>query len=328
LSYLGGFAVSVLATTFALPGESATERVASAGGAGRFDAWGYGLQAVLDRPLLGWGPGRFRAAVQGRFSADFTGANARNEVTQIWWDAHNIVVNVAVTLGIVGLGLAMAFAVFAVAQARGPLAWFAAVVASSWLLQPAGLATLPLVLFCLGAAAAASSFPGATGVGPSSARDNAAYVAILCGVAAASLIVLADVQVEAAIDKRSPDELASAANRVPWDPVVADLVSQAYSLYGTSPADLDHAIEWAGEAVERESDRPLYLNRLAVLQLATGQTEAARATLDRALSRQPWNVQTWSLLGVVAERSDDDGLRDRVTAASCAIEVSLCEPDG
>ncbi len=320
MCYLGGFAASVLATALFLPGESATDRAATAGAAGRLDAWGYGLRAVFDRPVLGWGPGRFRAAVQGRFSAGFTAANARDEVTQIWWDAHNIVVNTAVTLGIVGVGMAAIFGFLVVARARGPLAWFAGTVASSWLLQPAGLATLPLVLFCLGAASV-STAPTQSGLASDgegrSARTQVARVGLLLGLAGALLVVLADVHVKVAAESGSADEVAAAARHLPWDPVVADLASEAYLVYGSGPTALDQATIWADKAVDRERDRPYYLNRLAALQLAANELETARHTLDTALAEQPWNVTSWTLLGVVAERTDDDELGGRV-AGFCA----------
>ncbi len=329
LTYVMGAGLSVLAATFVLGGESATERAATAGSAGRLEAWGYGLRATLDRPLLGWGPGRFRAAVQGRFSAEFTGTHAGNELTQIWWDAHNIVVNTAATLGVVGLALAVVFGFLVVRRARGPLAWFAGIVATSWLLQPAGLATLPLVLFSLGAASIRPACPLSSDdsvASESTARAEATRLALLFGVALSLLVVLADVQVKAAVESRSADSLAAAADRVPWDPVVADLAAEAQVAYGSGPGAIEAAILWEQAAIDREPDRPYYRNRLAQLQLAAGQTATARRTLDSALALQPWNTRSWALLGVAAARSEDEQLQNRVAAARCAIEPTTCEP--
>ena len=259
----------------------------------------------------------------------FTGLHAGNELTQIWWDAHNIVVNTAATLGIVGLALAVGFGFLVVTRARGPLAWFAGVVAASWLLQPAGLATLPLVLFCLGAASIRPPRPvqgDVPVVTEPAAHTDATRVALLVGVALSLLVVLADVQVKAAVESRSADSIATAADRVPWDPVVADLAAEAFVAYESGPAAIEAAIEWERAAIDREADRPYYLNRLAQLQLAAGQNATARRTLDRALALQPWNTRSWALLAVVAARSDDKQLTDRVAAALCAIDATACEP--
>lgn len=66
----------------------------------RFIVWGTGWQAFLERPLLGWGWENFNAA----FNQNFNPAIARDVGSQPWYDrAHNVIVEVAVATGILGL---------------------------------------------------------------------------------------------------------------------------------------------------------------------------------------------------------------------------------
>ena len=104
-------------------------RVTSGATSGRLDVWRYGWTAFRERPLFGWGLGRFRAAIQEHLSAAFVRDHAPNDNVPIIFDAHNIVVELTVTLGIVGLVLAGVFAWHAGRRAAARLAAFVVVVA-------------------------------------------------------------------------------------------------------------------------------------------------------------------------------------------------------
>ena len=113
--------------------------------------WRYGFKAFLDRPLVGHGLGRFRPAVQQYFDPAFVHDNVQDDLLQGWFDSHNIVVQIVVGLGIVGLLLSVAFVVTAGRRARGPLAFATIAIVASWFLQPAGLPTFALAALLFGA---------------------------------------------------------------------------------------------------------------------------------------------------------------------------------
>jgi O-antigen ligase/Flp pilus assembly protein TadD len=68
----------------------------------RLMAWKASTHAILDRPLLGWGPENFKNA----FDLHFPGEIYHSLLGEVWEDrAHNLVMDVGVTTGMVGLAL-------------------------------------------------------------------------------------------------------------------------------------------------------------------------------------------------------------------------------
>ncbi len=124
----------------------------------RLHAWLEGARAVLHAPLIGSGPGQFGAATEALFPRWFVRAHQG----QIFTDAHNIGVEYAVTTGLVGLALLVAFAVAAVRSGRGPLVGFAAVLLAVELVEPLNPVLTPLLFLAAGAAAGAgrAALPG------------------------------------------------------------------------------------------------------------------------------------------------------------------------
>ena len=75
----------------------------------RLDNWRTGIDAFLDRPVLGWGPGNYLAASGRHSPADFArhlpGKGAVNEGRD---HAHNMLIEEAATKGVVGLAAYLA----------------------------------------------------------------------------------------------------------------------------------------------------------------------------------------------------------------------------
>ena len=321
LAYLLGLVLSTGLSAFFTSNVSAAGR-ADSEAAGRLRAWRYGLEAVVDRPLFGWGAGNFRPAVQGRFSADFTSRHARDELSQIWFDPHNIVVAFAVGFGIVGLVLCGAFVWFAVQRVSGPLLAFAAVVAASWLLEPAALVTLPIALVALGAAFRPSDVPDAE-THASPAKHLGTLLALV-GVMAGMTFLVIDVRLANAIKSNQPDRVAEAARWTPWDPVAANAVAAAYFNGADDAASRQTALGWMKRSRDRQPDWPFYHNAIAEIYLSLDDPEAARAELEAALELQPWNVQSLELMLEVARRTEDAERLADATAALCLMEVDSC----
>jgi O-antigen ligase len=326
-AYIAGVLASQALTNWRGSGASATERGAGAGTSGRLQVWRYGLDAVLERPIVGWGPGRFREAVQGRFSPTFAADHVRNEVGAIWFDGHNIVVTLAVTLGLIGLALAAILLVVILRQSRGPLLVVAIVVMLTWLLEPAGLVTLPLVMLCLGLASASdgtitsSVSSGVSDVDPVAKHGRSC---VLVGVALGLALILFDLQIARAERTENPDAVVNATRWAPWDPIMAETNAAAYLIFGADDNRLQPALDWMLEAQQRQPDRPYYYNRVAGIMMALSDTDAARAQLERALELHPWNVQSLQLQSALADIAHDDDLRKEVDSDLCAMGLETC----
>jgi hypothetical protein len=323
--YVGAVVVSSTALSFVSETESAVDR-AGAEASGRLDAWRFGWGGLLERPIFGWGPAGFRSAVQGRFTPEFTANHARNELSQIWFDAHNIVVAVAVSFGFVGLAMVTWFVVLAARSARGPLATFALTVSLTWLLEPAALATLPLVLGCLGASMSGESRSRPALLAPPG-RSEASRLLLLGGGVLASLYLLGDMRLDAALSRRDPDAVASAAAWAPWDPIVANYAAVAHANFDGSQPALREALVWMERARERQPDLPFYSNKIAQLRFLTGDREGARTAVDEALELQPWNVQSLQLAYSIADETDDVASLDDARQRLCTLGPDFCPPE-
>jgi hypothetical protein len=322
-----GVGIAAGVTTLLVDSSSSTARGLEDGG-GRLEAWRYGFAAIVDRPIAGWGYGRFRAATQGRFTPEFVQAAASDDLRQAWFDAHNVLINTAVSIGLVGLGIFLWW-VWASRRVAPPTLGFASTVALTWLAQPAGLATLPLVAIAWGAGsqvgdAAHNPQPHAR---PRSCR-RVSIVLLAVGGLAAVAIVTADLRLRHALDLGEPTQVEDAAAWFPGDSVVADLVAQAWLQEDQGDLAAARAIEWSRRAVDREPDRPYLWSRLALRQLLLADRAGATRSAEHALALQPWHLQSWQILYVLGRESDDQTLLDRSSAALCALGEDLeeCSP--
>jgi hypothetical protein len=251
--------------------------------------------------------------VQGRFSPAFTADHAANELSQIWWDAHNLAVGTAVSYGFIGLILAMAFGWLSVRSARGPMAVFAAVVATTWLLEPAGLATFPLVMLCLGTAVTRAKSPAP------SPEFRASRLWLMIGAMASMAYLLTDVRLHSAMDQKDPGAVAAAAAWTPWDPVAANTAAAAYANFNPDRSSLETALTWMQRARDRQPDFPFYSNKIAQLQIMLGRPDEARVSIERALDLQPWNVQSLQLRYVLAQFTNDEALLQDSKTKLCTL---------
>ena len=347
-TYLVAVVVSTWVANWLTDSATATGR-AGAEAAGRLDAWGYGLKAVTDSPIWGWGPGSFRPAVQGRFTADFTARHAQQELTQIWFDAHNIVIAVAVSLGVVGLVLCLAFVWLGARSAGGPLLMFAGAVGATWLLEPAGVATLPIAFLAFGVSQLPTTeriptiegelvLPGHddAGVGEEAPAetcttetepptDRYGKALALAGLAIASMYLLTNVRLWSAVKSGDPARVESAATWTPWDPVAANAVASAYVGFTDDLQGRRDALRWMEKARDRQPDWPFYYNKIAELRLSLNDDERARDELFAALELQPWNAQSLFLLTVVADRQNDTELYEYADERLCRIGAWDCD---
>ncbi len=150
----GGAVLAGVALGSVLPvlrGASIVARQASATAEGTFGdrlhAWLEGARYLVHHPLLGAGPGQFGAATSALFPLWFV----RSHPGQVFTDGHDIVVEYAVTTGLLGLTCLVAFTLTALHARRGLLLGFAAAVAAVALIEPLNPSMTPLAFLAVGA---------------------------------------------------------------------------------------------------------------------------------------------------------------------------------
>jgi hypothetical protein len=289
------------------------------GGLGwRVEGWTMGLASLAEKPFTGWGPGAFRFAVQTRIDETAAQATAR-------FDAHNVFIELVVTLGVIGTLLAAVWVVLAGVRARGLLALVAVLMVSSWLLQPIGLATFPLAALLLGAA---TPPPVAAGdeTGPGPYRSRLLGVAFALGAVVAGVVVVRDIALEQAIDAADPVALERIERWYPGDPIIADLTAQAHLFDAIEGVDGAEAatLRWSAEAVRRQPQHPRWRDANAGRLLYFGDPASARAELDEAIRLQPSRTTSWSLLVNLSRRIGDEETEARALIEVCARDEERC----
>lgn len=319
-------------------GRNAADRLAESTGGGRTTVWRYGWGAFLDRPVRGYGFGRFRPAVQARFDLDFVAEFAVDESSQPWFDPHNVIVGLLVAVGVVGTALFVIWGLRCAVSAQGPLAWGIVPILFHWLLQPVSLYTLPLAALLLGAA-----MPAVVGAAPNSqvsdeedeelpARSgivlpSSAWLVggVVGGLLVGTSFVVADYWLRRTADAGDAEAAAQIARLTADDPVVSNVVSQVYGLDVTADGHLDGVLRWRTASVETEPDRPFWWTQLALAQIETADYIGARRSLDEALRLQPNNPTTTRTMAILAIRSGDRELLADSLDRLCDFDLPDCE---
>jgi hypothetical protein len=299
-------------------GRNAADRLTSDAGGGRTTVWRYGIDAFADRPLFGFGFGEFRPAVQGRFSASFVRDYAAEEITQPWFDPHNVVVTVLVAVGIVGLVMFLAWAFSWGRLVRGPLVWALVPLALSWMLQPMSLFTLPLAMTLFGAA----GVQGAQRPAGLSRRVVTATVAF--GVLAAVYLLMADISMRRATNDLDGGRAATAAAMFGHDPISGDLVAQTYGR-GSSASSQADQLRWREKVASWEPDRPHWWSLLAQTQISLGLLDEAEESVANALELQPYNVRSLNTEAVLAIYREDEPRLQAALDDLCLVSPADCE---
>lgn len=96
---LGGVVIG-LALLF-VPGSVVQEQYIEYSSAARLIVWESGMEAVADRPSLGWGPENFNQAFEMHHDSRLY---LKENIGEIWFDrAHNVFVDTLVTIGVLGM---------------------------------------------------------------------------------------------------------------------------------------------------------------------------------------------------------------------------------
>lgn len=272
--------------------------------AARLDAWEQSTKSIGRHPLVGVGPGQFRAATV----ADRTFETGRLIPDNYFLDAHNLVVEYATTTGVLGVAALLAWFALLVRRASGPLLFFGLLVLASHLIQPQALSTTPLAFLALGAASASPLALSPLGPSPMQWRRlTAGLVAV--GMAAAGVLLLGDYRLRLAQRDFSLDHGRAALRALPPWPQTATTLGRIYT-FGAhpdrNPVASAAARRWLLAAAERDPRSPALWNDLADLEYVSRLSTEARMHYRLALTLDPWSVRALNGLGEVALAAGDD----------------------
>lgn len=255
----------------------------SGGITARTETWRSGGLALRSRPLLGWGPGSFSiAATRHR-----TEALAREEgPDRIFADAHNLLVEVAVTTGVLGL---LAFLGWIVLIARG--AGFIQLLPAGALLamhlaEPQHVLLTPLAFLWIGLASTDGlqfdEFPR---------RPPLPMVPVaLIPVVLAGFLLFGDFELRQS-DLDFTERQATAADQAlpAWQEIAA-LHARNATFLGITRRDRGEFVrarDWRREAVRREPTNPGTWGALGDAELRLGNLAAAERSFRAAIVRNP-----------------------------------------
>jgi putative inorganic carbon (hco3(-)) transporter len=283
----------------------------SVGTTARLRAWATAGHAVADHPVLGSGPGRFRAATSRYRDLALVRAEGADN---LFFDAHNIVVEYATTTGVLGVTALVVWLVMAVRRARGPLLWFALLVLAMHLVEPQSVVTTPLAFLALGV--------GGRAMVSSLGRVLTAVTAVLVVVAvgAAGRLLFGDFQLRQASLDTSEVSAKRAVNALPPWPLPADIAGRAALFRAVSTHTPDAQVDtlhWDRLATRRDNADPTAWSVLAEAELYFGDVPQAKRDFHEALRWDPWSVRALNGLAN-AELAGGDRL-----AAKRALERSL-----
>lgn len=285
---------------------SATTRAAASfspgSSSGRVAAWQASPSAVVDRPLLGWGPGRFQTATSpdvGPEVARYEGGGAE------YSDAHNWPLELSVTTGLLGFVLFAGWMLGVAREARHPLVGVALVGAVIGLAQPLSVAVTPLLFLALGAAMSRGRVPGPRPVWTGRLVGMSTGVAVIAaGVFLAGEVALAN----AAVDFSRPAVQTADRLLPPWPQTsnVAWRIEAYHAITERNDQAWNRALDRARETARRDPADSGGWADVGDLALRRERVVEARAAYDRALERYPFNRRALEGRIALADREGDD----------------------
>ncbi len=300
----------------------------------RFEAWRVAAQVLPHRIFLGYGPGQFRAATLAHFPLAFDRAHPAG----FFSDAHNFIVEYAVTTGVIGLGFFLVWVGLSFWQRRGPLVGFAAVLLLTGLAEPLNIVVTTLAVLALGAArprrAAADPVERLSGEAELGVADwtfplrRACVAGGLVGVLLGAALVTGDILYTKSAAQFAVGEDASALRYgnaanflLRYWPEPASLLGQIHVITGTAAGHpggvtlgeiarpgqgrLDPAIGWFQVAARRDPTNGGLWNQVAGLQASAGEDGPAYQSALRAEQYSPWNPNILRNLATIAAGRHD-----------------------
>lgn len=282
----------------------------------RLGTWAAGAEAWVNRPIVGYGPSMYGAATLHLRPLSVVHADS---TPTLYNDAHNAVVEVAVTTGLLGLFAFAFWIVAATRHATGALGLFAAIVGVAHLYQPIHIGTALPALLALGAAAAAD-VPARLKRGGNIASGTLAAVGVVLG---AIFLFGAFRLNQARLDNDLEDAKAAAALLRPWaEPYNRESLIHQYDFVTGDPNAGPRALAALEKSTLREPHNPRIWHLLGNVALSHGEHEVARVAFLEALRLDPWSQP--ALMGMVRLEL---GLGHEPEARSWADQAIMVNPD-
>lgn len=299
LLVVAALAVGVLLSLAPLGATSSTARTAQGGDGGlsaRTTMWRLGFDAWTQRPVTGWGPGRFGAATTRHVPVSFT----RGQGGTYFDDAHNSAVELLTCTGIVGLAAAGWWLTSAGRRADPTLRLAAVGFGLTTLLEP-NMAMTAVFLTLLGASSTPRSRRQLQAIGrrpvvsTASRRASATVgVALVLGLALSGTFLVGTAVLLRSYDDGSVADARTARRLLPPWPEVRLTQIRAELATGPGPegrdAWLHHLRHLNDEARQLDPARgDAYRSRGEIERLAARPASALR-WYQAALVRSPWDV--------------------------------------
>jgi hypothetical protein len=293
-----------------------TARAGTAGSSGlgtRAEMWKSTLEALPERPLLGFGPGRYVSVSSPRRTLEI----ARYEGPDVLYsDAHNLVVEYAVATGVLGLGLLGAWLVLSARRVVGPLGGFCVIAAIVGLVQPQYVGLTALTALALGGAMARAPTPRLADA-PRWGRAAVALGALLAvgGALAGLSLLVGDVHYAHANADRSLTELSAASDRLPPWPQLTALEAELRHQPRARPSEA--LVDLGRETIARDHQDPVWWATLGAMEALRDHPRAAAAAYRETLELNPWSY--FGLSG-----SYEAALAQHDRAAARGFRAKLC----
>ena len=265
----------------------------------RLRIWNASLHAVAAHPIIGGGPSQ----------ADSSTLPYRSTVSVIrdglFIDVHNFIVEIAVTTGLLGLALFLAWLVPALRSSRGPLLLYAVVVLAGGLIEPFNITSTSLAFLALGAAAVGAVSAVRSDPSPSMGQlpdwtDIAANVTrgvlVVAALFAGIHLMVGNTQLKSGLDNVDPVTLAAASGHLPMWSDAPGAVADTLTYLGTRQKKVSYieaAVKWNQIALSRNPRDAQSLTRLGLDQSILGNVSAAKEALDRSLVYGPDYLRTY-----------------------------------
>ena len=291
----------------------------------RLTLWKALAHAFAHRPVLGWGPGQ---TLQATTAFQPLALAKRLAVATYFNDAHDILVEVAVTTGVLGLVAFVAFAGQAMRSASGPLLGAALMMLAVELVEPLNVGVTPLAFLALGAATARTgrTGPGEARTARGRARLVGAATAVLvaAAVGASATMLYGDYELNSGLlAYRYPTAVRGAHVLAVWsDPalVVAEIAVNRSIAFRDRRHWLLLARHWHAVAAAREPTNTQLWTALAGADAELGRLRAASSEYENALRLDRFDTE--ALVGLASIDIREGRAREAVALLHRALATA------